>query len=152
MTTQHQAVWKILCHKLAMGVPVTYRARGQSMRPAIPDGATIGLVPWSNKGVDPCIGDVVLAWDGHRAVLHRVIGYCGSHVWIKGDRHDRIERFHTSQLLGKVDTVDGVRVDGRFGSAAAVIQVGLSVVHPLLKSIRKRWLSIGAAIPQRRRF
>lgn len=138
MTTQQQTVWSILCHKLAMGHPVTYRARGQSMRSMIPDGALVGLVPWPNGVVRPQVGDVVLAWDGQRAVLHRVIGRYQDRVWVKGDRNDRIDRFHISQLLAKAETVDGGPVHRTLGSTGAIAQVGLSLIHPVVKAVRRR--------------
>lgn len=67
---------------LAAGRVVTWRARGNSMRPAIRDGEAVRLVAPAHLGR----GDVAMAAlpDG-RLVLHRVVACDGDVVALRGD-------------------------------------------------------------------
>jgi len=55
---------------LRAGRPVRLRARGQSMRPFIPDGSEVLVVPLDSP---PCVGEVVLVQVAGELALHRVV-------------------------------------------------------------------------------
>ncbi len=78
-------------------------ARGGSMNPVIPDGATVTVVPLTLQGAR--VGDVVMACYGeHLYTLHRVVrGSPGGVILTKGDSLDGMDPpVGTPELLGRV--------------------------------------------------
>lgn len=106
------------------------------MRPTIPDGALVTVAPVPGTG--PRIGDIVLARDGDRSVVHRVIGRSHGALRLKGDLNPREDPPITpSQVLGRVVRVEVAgkarRVSGRRGALLGLFWAALSRAAPAIK-------------------
>ncbi len=66
----------------ALGRTVHVKARGESMRPLIPDGSTIELVALTRA---PRVGDVVAVGRGRSLLIHRVHRIDGELLTTHGD-------------------------------------------------------------------
>lgn len=96
---------------LQAGLEVQMRATGQSMQPAIDDGARIRI-----RAIDPAEvrpGDVILYRKGRGVIAHRVVALIRRHRKLvgfttRGDASSTCDApVSTGQVLGKVVTVEG---------------------------------------------
>ena len=87
---------------LGQGGILRFRARGGSMRPLIHDGNPIALEPASPAQLR--VGDVILYRTGQNAIVHRLVGYDGQALLIRGDagRACAPDRVLSDQVLGRV--------------------------------------------------
>lgn len=120
------ALWELAAQRLASGRPFELRARGDSMRPTIPDGALVTLAPLGTRGVR--VGDVVLLQVGEGAVIHRVVARWGGLVWTKGDLNPwREPPMPEASVVGRVIAVrQGDRTARDEGLGAAVLRAALT--------------------------
>ena len=90
----------LLGEALGRGRHVTIRARGHSMRPLVPDGSQVLLVP---LGGVPKVGDVVAYGRGANLVIHRVCRVRDERITTRGDGGSGREEpsINTSALLGR---------------------------------------------------
>ena len=133
-----QAVWDLATQQLKTGTSFVFAARGQSMRPSIPDGSQVTLIPLNNP-VRP--GDVVLARREEQVVLHRVLAYREGNWILKGDLNDATQRFRPEEIIGRVLSVrhgDRVqRYDTPFGRLRALFWLQISRRTPLWRRFRR---------------
>lgn len=94
---------------LAAGLGFRFEARGDSMRPWIPDGALLDVRPAT---VDEIRVGAVLFYTIalHRWVAHRVINVRESHVVFRGDNASREDLVPRTNILGVVTAI--TRPDG----------------------------------------
>jgi signal peptidase I len=91
---------ELFAELLGRGLPVTVRARGGSMRPALQDGDVLTVAPLS---APPRVGEVVAARRGALLALHRVQEVRAGAVRLCGDACARDDGlFDAAELLGKV--------------------------------------------------
>lgn len=80
-------------------------ARGSSMSPAIPPGASVRIAPIDPQTVMP--GDVLLAVHGDRVTLHRLVRLDGAAVVLKGDNNwYRDAPIARTAILGRAEVVE----------------------------------------------
>lgn len=96
-----------------MGMPIRFRACGDSMYPAILNGDVITVVPVSTDEI--VHGDILLYRDGDRVLAHRLIGISGygtaTRFRLRGDSNAWCDApIAPAQIVGRVDTVER---DGR---------------------------------------
>ena len=93
----------LLAELLGRGLPVTVKARGGSMRPALHDGDVLTVAPLA---APPRVGEVVAARRGSLLALHRVAAVQGGSVRLCGDAcaHDD-GLFSPAELLGRAVAV-----------------------------------------------
>ena len=98
----------LLAELLGRGLPVTIKARGGSMRPALRDGDVLTVAPLPGP---VRVGEVVAARRGSQLSLHRVREVQAGRVRLCGDAcaHDD-GFFEPSELLGRAVAV---RREGR---------------------------------------
>ena len=72
----------LLREALQRGRTVTIRARGHSMRPLVPDGSKVTLVPLAGP---PKVGEIVAYGRGRQLVIHRVSRVKNGQVTTMGD-------------------------------------------------------------------
>ena len=82
--------------QLSQGRVFSYIARGQSMRPWIPDGSTVVIGPMDT----PCVGDVVLAITPRGPILHRLLKVTAHEATLAGDLNAAIQHVPVEQLKG----------------------------------------------------
>ena len=112
---------------LARGITVTFRAHGDSMRPAIRDGDMIQVAPVS--AVDLRIGDVLLCRCDSRLLAHRLIAVServdgDRWLYLRGDAKGGCDApLRPADVLGRVEAVrragSTTRVDLRSVAATA---------------------------------
>jgi peptidase S24-like protein len=129
---------------LASGSSMWVRARGASMRPAIPHGAAVHLVP--TRETRP--GDIVLAiLPTGEPLLHRVARVRGTRITLRGDSLLRADPAIAIDAV--IGVVDLVRVGGRTFDAAERPRASRA---PLVRRVRHKarrawraWLRRGKA-------
>jgi len=112
---------------LGRGITVTFRAHGDSMRPAIRDGDMIVVAPV--PAGDLCIGDVLLCRCDSRLLAHRLIAVTESAdgdrwLHLRGDAKGGCDApVRAADVLGRVESVrrsgSSTRVDLRAVTARA---------------------------------
>jgi hypothetical protein len=86
---------------LARGVPVRFRARGDSMHPTIRCGEHLRVVPV--EAAEVAVGDVVLARHKRGLTAHRVVWIDGARIITRGDNCSHDDPAFTSEdLVGRV--------------------------------------------------
>lgn len=118
---------------LSLGRSVTIRARGHSMRPLIPDGSLVEIVPLPRS---PRVGDVLALGRGRHLVVHRVHAVTEAGVVTMGDGGAKPDRpFEPCEILGivrRVETPRGLvmRLDGSAARLLGRVIVALLGVRP----------------------
>ena len=134
--TRERAIWDLAAERLEAGHPFTYTARGQSMRPTIPDGSVVTVAPLQEK-IRP--GVVVLARRGDLVVLHRAIRQEGECWILKGDLNDATQTFHADEIFGKLVEITHQEKTRRYDTLRARLSDGfwlqISRRSPLLRRI-----------------
>ncbi len=122
---------------LGRGLPVTIRARGGSMRPALRDGDVLTVAPLSAPAR---VGEVVAARRGSLLALHRVHEVQGGRVRLCGDACAQDDGFFTpGELLGRAVAVR------RAGRPLAPSRLGgaLGRLLGLLRPLTRAGLRVG---------
>lgn len=90
---------------LARGVPVRFRARGDSMHPTIRCGEHLRVVPVEAAAI--AVGDVVLARHQRGLTAHRVVRISGRRITTRGDNCSQDDpAFTVADLVGRVDAAE----------------------------------------------
>lgn len=82
--------------QLSQGRVFTYVARGQSMRPWIPDGSVVTIGPMDS----PRIGDVVLAMTSEGPILHRLLRLNKEGGLLAGDLNTSTQDCTLDDMIG----------------------------------------------------
>jgi len=82
--------------QLSQGRIFTYIARGQSMRPWIPDGSIVTIGPMDS----PKVGDVVLAVTSNGPVLHRLLRLNAHRGLLAGDLNTSTQNCPLNDMIG----------------------------------------------------
>ncbi len=150
-------VVKLVRAVLAAGHALDFEARGQSMRPTLPDGSVLRVEPRSLDTIRR--GDVLFFTpDESHLVAHRVIGQREDAWLVRGDTSERIDQVTQSQFLGVV--VGRVSSHGNAAPVVVSIHGGTSrakgrltsfLYRPLLGAVRLFWVRPLRASPLLRR-
>ncbi|MFA4838853.1 MAG: S26 family signal peptidase [Candidatus Neomarinimicrobiota bacterium] len=94
--------------------PLIIATNGNSMLPAIAQGSSLTVLPFSS-GINPVrVRDLIVFHSGSRLICHRVLGVFrfGRHVYYyeKGDANRFGWIVSESKLIGKVIAIDGQTV------------------------------------------
>jgi hypothetical protein len=116
---------------LGRGLPVTIRARGGSMRPALRDGDVLTVAPLRGPLL---VGEVVAARRGGLLALHRVREVQGGRVRLCGDACAQDDGFfEPAEVLGRAVAArrgDRALAAARLGGAAGWM---LGLLRPLTR-------------------
>ncbi|HXZ28369.1 MAG TPA: hypothetical protein VEG08_10270, partial [Terriglobales bacterium] len=117
----HTAVFEEMIRELAArGVPFRFRARGQSMAPAILDGEILEVCPVASAELRR--GDIVLFREGTRFKAHRLLraDHAAGNFLTRGDSSQEADApVQAHQIVGKVvTTLRGGRRGGNLGPLA----------------------------------
>src|SRR5262245_60456519 len=131
---------------LGRGGSMWVRARGASMRPAIPHGAPVHLMP--TREVRP--GEIVLALlPSGEPVLHRVTRVRGARITLRGDSLLRADPAISIDAV--IGVVDQVRVAGQTFDAAERPRASRAALVRRVRHKARRawraWLRRGKAAP-----
>lgn len=96
---------KPYAEKLALGQTVSFRPRGQSMKPRIKSGQLCTVAPLEKE--DPRVEDVVLCFVRSAYYLHLVKAVDGNRGFLIGNNHGGINGWiNRSQIYGKLVKVE----------------------------------------------
>ena len=82
--------------QLRAGYLVDFIARGNSMRPWVPDGSAITLAPMDN----PRVGDIALAIHCETPILHRILKIDGETLFLGGDLNGAVQTRTRQEVFG----------------------------------------------------
>lgn len=106
---EHEGFSDLTHDLLKRGLQVRFRARGNSMYPAIAHNEFVTVAPLDEKN-DIKIGDIVLSSINDKLIAHRVINIkeVGEQrvLLIKGDSVSRKDEIYRDQILGKIIAVE----------------------------------------------
>jgi len=75
---------------------MTFTARGNSMRPWIPDGSSVTIAPMDT----PRVGDIALALFHGQPILHRIFEVKAQEVVLGGDLNGAVQRCNREDIVG----------------------------------------------------
>jgi signal peptidase I len=133
---------------LAQGVPVRFRATGDSMYPTIRDGEVIRVAPVADERIG--VGDIVLyrAEGGVRLLAHRLVAISetpgGRRFHLRGDAKGGCDApLPAAEVIGRVEAVSRggieVRVQGRL---ARTHHIARATAIALTATTTRGWAAI----------
>lgn len=100
MIVQNEILIPTIGQLIKDGKEVVFTPTGNSMRPFIEGGKDVvrlAACPY------PTVGDIVLARDGERYILHRIYARTGDHITLMGDGNlQGTEHITTADILARV--------------------------------------------------
>lgn len=124
----------VIADLLARGHAVEFRARGDSMYPAIRAGDLLHVEPLSRRGLRR--GDVILTAASRGLTAHRLVGVAGDCVLTRGDNasaHD--PPLVPSRILGRVTRLERAGIRHTVSSVQPIL---LALVRQT-RAAWKRW-------------
>jgi signal peptidase I len=122
------AALDLLHRSLAAGETVRLPVSGTSMLPLLQPGNTVTVIP-----ADPAAlrrGDLVVAWQHDRLLIHRLVAIDARGWHTKGDNNDLADPPLAGQaILGRIVTIE------RYGTLIRMQRRRWQVVHPVLGAL-----------------